>query len=229
VFGIRVKNKTMKHLILVLTVFLVSVLGCKTAGMTDSSNAKHTSNSTEQPSKTADSKEALVSAFKKIRTVPFATVKTESTDSPTVIEQYSSATSSYSRKSADESLTETIIVGPETFSRNNSAFEWKKESGSDEPADKRFFSIYDYFAQKIPFFEVQSKGEETVAGKNSDVYELTLAKPNPDVPSLIRIWIGKETGLPMKMYKELNKDDKVTDTFDYESAVNIVRPTVGKK
>jgi hypothetical protein len=171
-----------------------------------------------------------VSAFKKIRTVPFATVKTESTDSPTVIEQYSSAASSYSRKGADGSLTETIIVGPETFSRNNSAFEWKKESGgSDEPADKRFFSVYDYFAQKIPFFEVQTKGEETVAGKNSDVYELTLAKPNPDVPSLIRIWIGKETGLPMKMYKELNKDDKVTDTFDYESAVNIVRPTVGKK
>lgn len=221
----------MKNLILVLGMFLISVPGCKMTG-TVSSNGKPGSNSTEQSSKAVDSKEALASAFKKLRNVPFATVKIERTGdmAATIIEQYSAANSSYSKKTEVGESFEKIIIGPESFSRQNSFFPWRKESDYPESADKAFFSIHNYLAEKvIPSSEVKSGGEETLNGKTAAVYNISLAERDSDIPALIRIWIGKETGLPMKIYKEFRNGNKMTDTFDYESAVNIERPAVDKK
>lgn len=220
----------MKNLILGFAVFLISVLGCKMTG-TNSSSENNSSTLKEQSSKTSNPKEELQNAFKNFRNVPFVTVKTDGTgeESATIIEQYSSVNSSYSRKTEDGEGIETIIVGSENFSRMNSSWEWKKDSGSNEPAAKTFFFKYDAFADKIPNFEIQSGGEETVNGKAATVYNLTLAKPNPEVPSLIKIWISKDSGLPLKIFKVLGDNNKVTDTFDFESKVNIERPVVGKK
>lgn len=220
----------MKKLFLVFAVFLMSVLGCKMPG-SNSTNENNSSSIKEQPAKTSNLKEELQNAFKKFRNVPFATVKGERTgDNPeTITEQYSSANSSYSRKSDNEENTQVIIVGPEKFSKMNSSWPWRKESDSNEPASEAFFSRYNYLAEKIPSFEIQPGAEETVNGKKAAVYSLTLAKPNPDIPSLIKIWIGKDSGLPLKMLNEFGNNNKFTETFDFETTVSIERPAIDKK
>lgn len=220
----------MKNLILILGVFLISVPGCKMNGA-DSSNGKQNSNSTvQQSSKAVDPKEALTSAFKKLRNVPFATLKTERDGSSAIVEQYSSANSSYSRKTEDGEGTETIIVGADAFSRMNKYFPWKKESNSSDSADKAFFFSLDYLAEKIILAStVKSGGEETVNGKTAAVYESSLAERDPEIPTSIKIWIGKENGLPLKIDKESKVGSKVTHIFDFDSAVNIERPALDKK
>ena len=220
----------MKNLIIVFAVFLMSTLGCKMSD-TNSNTGSNNSNSKEQPSKISDSKEELLNAFKKFRNVPFVIVKSVSTNnkSETIIEQYSSVNSSYSRKSEDGEAIETIIVGSETFSRINSSWEWKKESDAKMTASDNFFFPYKWFEKHIPDFDIKSEGEETINGKNAAVYNLTLSKPNPEVPSLIKIWIGKDSGLPLKIFNENEKGQNLTRTFDFESKVNIERPIVGKK
>ena len=220
----------MKNLILVFTVFLLSVSGCKTSG-TNSNNRNSNSNSAVQPSKNvSDSKEELLNAFKKFRNVPFAAVKSVRTgnNAATILEQYSAADSSFSRKTEDGEGFETIIVGSETYSRNNSYWEWKKESESNTTASERFFSGSDQLAKYIPNFEIAADGEESVNGKTARLYNLTLSKPHPEVPSLIKIWIGKDNGLPLKRYNDF-EGGSLTMTWDYESAVKIERPVVGKK
>lgn len=238
----------MKNLIIVFAVFLIAALGCKMTG-TNSTNSENVSknsnsnigsnnsNSKEQTSKVSDpanvsdSKEELLNAFKKFRNVPFVTVKSVSNDnkSETIIEQYSSVNSSFSRKSENGEATETIIVGSETFSRMNSSWEWKKESDAKTTASDSFFFPYSNLEKHIPDFDIKSKGEETINGKTATVYELTLSKPNPEVPSLIKIWIGKDNGLPLKIFNEIEQDTNLTRTFDFDSKVDIKRPTVGKK
>lgn len=236
----------MKNFIIVFAVAFISALGCKMTS-TNSTNSEsvsknsnsnigsNNSNSKEQtkvsdPTKGADSKEELLNAFKNFRDVPFVTAKSVSTENKeTIIEQYSSVNSSYSRKSESGESIETIIFGSETFSRMNSSWEWKKESDAKTTASDSFFFPYKYLESHIPDFDIKSAGEETINGKNAAVYNLTLSKPNPEVPSLIKIWIDKDSGLPLKIFSEIEKDNNLTRNFDFESKVNIARPVVGKK
>lgn len=219
----------MKNLILVVTVFLLSFLGCRTND-TGSNNGNSNLNLKEPASKVSDPKEELLNAFKKFRNVPFVTVRSVSTSdkSKTIIEQYSAVNSSFSRKTDNEEDSQTIIIGSETFSKMNSFWEWRKESESNTTASDNFFSPYDHLVKIIPGFDIKTAGEETVGGKTATIYNLTLSKPRSDVPSLIKIWIGKDNGLPLKRFNDF-EDGNLTMTWDYESTVNIERPVVGKK
>ena len=221
--------KILKNLIIVSFVFSFFIVGCKTNN-NNSTGEDPKSNNKEQSSPKSDSKAELQNAFNKFRNVPFVTVKQFDNDNKLKqTEKFSSADSSFHRKK-EEDGGEITIIGSETFSKENSNWEWRKESESRNTASKQFFFPYDWLAEHIPDFNITAAGEEIVEGKTAAVYSLTPPKTQEEVPSLIRIWVGKDNGLPLKRYNELkDKSMSWTETFDYETKFKIERPTVGKK
>jgi len=214
----------MKNLAPPLFVVLVAALGCSNFGSNSSTNP----NTTNANSASPDRKAAIQDAFKKFRTVPFVTVKSESTGSSntTVVEQYSASDEAFSRKYLEQGdRTEVIIVGKDNYSKMNEFWPWKVDSGSTDTAANTFFFPYDSLERMIPEFNVRDSREESIDGKTALVVTLVPPKPYPEVPSSITIWIGKDNGLPLKM----DKESRLTETFDYETPVKIEKPRVEKK
>ena len=214
----------MKNLAPPLFVVLVAALGCSNFGSNSSTNP----NTTNANSASPDRKAAIQDAFKKFRTVPFVTVKSESTGSSntTVVEQYSASDEAFSRKFLEQGdRTEVIIVGKDNYSKMNEFWPWKVDSGSTDTAANTFFFPYDSLERMIPEFNVRDSREESIDGKTALVVTLVPPKPYPEVPSSITIWIGKDNGLPLKM----DKESRLTETFDYETPVKIEKPRVEKK
>jgi hypothetical protein len=219
----------MKKLTPVFLLLLLSILGCKIPGSLSSGGGN---NSSAKDSNTAnpDPKPQLTDAFKKFRNAAFVTVKKESVgaEAKTVVEQYSAATESFSRKYLTGDGIDVIIVGKENFSKQNSFWPWLKDTGSNYSASETFFPRYDLLTRHIPDLVVDPQGEETIEGKAASVYKLRAPKPNPDFPTSIRVWIEKDKGLILKIVTGNDKEDISTEVFDFDTPVKIERPKVEK-
>ena len=111
----------------------------------------------------------------------------------------------------------------------NSHWPWKKESGSSESAADRFFLRYDLLVRSLSDITATADGQETIDGEAANTVTLTPVKPSADMPASFKIWISKDSGLPLKFVTEVDKDSKNTATFDFRSPVKIGRPVEGKK
>ncbi len=212
---------------------LISLLsGCTVSTTTSTKpNSNNTPASTEPKSADASTdKEPVLNALKKLREVQAVTVKTvRANGDAAIIEQFSASDSSYSRKAEDGESIETVIVGPETFSRMNSAWEWKKEADADPKSSASYtFSFpINWLIRLMSGMNLQTVASEDLNGKPTTLYTLTASKETTDLPKSLKIWIGKDNGLPLKMESESDEGANTT-TYDFDSKVKIVRPVVKK-
>lgn len=228
----------MKNLIATAVILLSVTIGCKfpetSSNSSVPSNSANTAGSGAPGKSTASTEDTRLSvsdALRKLRSVPFVTTKTESTEanSSKTTEQYAAADESYTRRSESGEDMEFIKIGKDYYSRMNSHWPWKKETGSTDTAIEAFYGRYDRITRTLSEFSATTDTQETVDGKAANVVTLTAIKQSPEMPTSMKFWIDKETGLPLKLVFERSKDSKDTTTFDYQTPVKVERPALDKK
>ncbi|MBK6750795.1 MAG: hypothetical protein KA956_02900 [Pyrinomonadaceae bacterium] len=224
----------MKNLIPIVLILLFSIIGCKLPGQNSSNTGSSgTSNSgTANTSNTAkaDPVARATDALKKLRSVPFvtSTFTRGKGGSYKLIEQFSAKDESFSRSSSDDSETKVIIIGKENFSKMNSAWPWRIDSGVNYTAAKTFYFPLDDLERTLPGFNAASEGSETFDGQAAEVFSFKLTEKKLDVPSSVKIWVATETGLPLKLIFEMDDGSTNERTFDYKTPVKIERPKLEK-
>lgn len=228
----------MKNLIPIVLILLFAIIGCKlpatsssnssappnSANITNGSTANKSSASSEDP------RFSVSEALRKLRSVPFVTTKSEMAEagSSKTIEQFLAADDSYTRRSESGEDTEHIKIGKDYFSRMNSNWPWKKETGSTDSATEAFYGRFDRITRALSEFSGAAGGDESVDGKAAGVVTLTAIKQSSDMPTMMKFWIDKEKGVILKMLIEMGKDSTSTTTFDYTTPVKIERPKLEK-
>lgn len=229
----------MKNLIPIAIILLSVFVGCKLPATSSSnssapSNSANTANSgtaNKSSASAEDPRFSVSDALRKLRSIPFVTTKSEMLEagSSKTIEQYLAADESYTRRSESGEDSEHIKIGKDYFSRMNSNWPWKKETGSTDSATEAFYGRFDRITRALSDFSGAAGDDETVDGKPAAVVTLTAIKQTPDKPTVMKFWIDKEKGLPLKMLLEMGKESKSTTTFDYTTPVKIERPALDKK
>jgi len=118
---------------------------------------------------------------------------------------------------------EIIIIGNQSFMKTNG--KWSKMPGDNNASIP---NLRDSFTEEglKTLSDVKFDGNETVDGKPALVYSYKNVTPKGNYPFSSKIWIGADTGLPMKI--EVNYDNGVlkqmTVNYDTESKVTIESP-----
>jgi len=78
--------------------------------------------------------------------------------------------------------------------------------------------------------DVKFEGEDKVDGKPALAYSYKNVTPVGNYPFTAKIWISKETGVPMKTYVEYTNGmlKNMTVNYDTETKVVIEPPVSGK-
>ena len=234
-------DEFMKNLIPIALILLSMIVGCKLPA-TSSSNSSAPSNSAsantansstanKSPASSEDPRFSVSDALRKLRSVPFVTTKSERAEagSSKTIEQYLAADERYTRRSESGEDSEHIKIGKDYFSRMNSNWPWKKETGSTDSATEAFYGRFDRITRALSEFSGAAGGDESIDGKAASVVTLTAIKQSSDMPTMMKFWIDKEKGVILKMLIEMGKDSTSTTTFDYTTPVKIERPALDKK
>ena len=118
---------------------------------------------------------------------------------------------------------EIIIIGKETYMKTGGT--WRKTPGGMGEAMP---TLRDSFTEEglKTLNDVKFDGDDTVAGKPALVYSYKNVTPQGNYPFHSKIWIGKDTGLPMKI--EVNYENgtlkQMNVAYDTETPISIERP-----
>ena len=118
---------------------------------------------------------------------------------------------------------ELIMIGNQTYMKSGGA--WSKSpaaSGGSTPTLRDSFTEEGLKTLTEPKFE----GEETVDGKPAYVYSFKNKTPKGDFGFNCKMWVGKQSGLPMKIYASYDNGvlKNMTVNYDTESPVTIEPP-----
>ena len=127
----------------------------------------------------------------------------------------------YSYVDATGAATEMIIIGDQSYIKEGDS--WKKTDGQSSPPTLR--NSYSDEVMKT-LSDVHFEGEETVNGKPALVYSYKAMMLVGNFPVAEKIWVAKNSGLPLKSYIENPSGvvKNMTITFDTESPVTIEPP-----
>ena len=210
----------MKKLTLILILVACGFTGCK----------KLQGAETNARSSSADPKADVIAASRKLTALKSLSAIVEGTGGQLDIKkdvQYV-APDRYHIKFDDETgaHVEMINVGDESYMKDGDS--WNKLPGHDPAASTFRNSFTDEVLETIS--DVKFEGDETLNGKPVTVYSYKIVTKVAGFPIVYRIWVDKNTGIPLKSVGEYNDSQvkTLTTTFDIEKPVTIEVPP-GKK
>jgi len=119
---------------------------------------------------------------------------------------------------------ELIYIGSESFMKTGG--KWSKMPGDT----KSIPNLRDSFTEEglRTLTDVKFESGDTLDGKPALVYSYKNVTPVGDYPFTSKIWIGKDTGLPMKIYVEYTNGmlKHMTVNYDTETPVTIEAPKI---
>jgi outer membrane lipoprotein-sorting protein len=118
---------------------------------------------------------------------------------------------------------EMIVIGNESFMKTGNS--WSKMPGSGNSSVP---TLRDSFTEEglKTLTDVKFEGSDTVDGKPALIYSYKNVTPKGDFPFTSKMWVSKDTGLPMKIYVEYSNGvlKNMTVNYDTESPVSIEPP-----
>ena len=118
---------------------------------------------------------------------------------------------------------ELIMIGNVTYMKAGG--KWTKMAAS---ANARIPTLRDSFTEEglKTLSEVKFDGDDTIDGKPALVYSYKNVTPVGNYPFTSKIWVGKDSGLPMKIFVEYSNGmlKEMTVNYDTESPVTIEAP-----
>jgi len=117
---------------------------------------------------------------------------------------------------------EMIIVGDQTYIKEGDT--WKKAPAGHNPTPTLRNSFSDEVLKSLS--DVKFEGEQTLDGKPTLVYSYKLVTLVGNFPVTSKMWVAKNSGLPVKSYVENPSGvlKNTTTTYDTESPVTIEPP-----
>jgi hypothetical protein len=219
----------MKKLALILLVLGFFAVGCKFGSLKDlvSGGASGNSSSSKGSSSTggSDPKADIVAASKKFIDLPAFSAKMEGQGQSEIRSQVDYvAPDRYhvTYLGGTGAGMEMIMMGNQTYMKV--AGKWTKMPGNA----KAIPTLRDSFTEEglKTLSDVKFEGDDSVDGKPALLYSYKNVTPVGNYPFSSKIWIGKDTGLPMKIYVEYSNGmlKNMTVNYDTESPVTIEAP-----
>ena len=219
----------MKKLALILLVLGFFAVGCKFGSLKDlvSGGASGNSSSSKGSSSTggSDPKADIVAASKKFIDLPAFSAKMEGQGQSEIKSQVDYvAPDRYhvTYLGGTGAGMEMIMIGNQTYMKV--AGKWTKMPGNA----KAIPTLRDSFTEEglKALSDVKFEGDDSVDGKPALLYSYKNVTPVGNYPFSSKIWIGKDTGLPMKIYVEYSNGmlKNMTVNYDTESPVTIEAP-----
>ena len=219
----------MKKLALILLVLGFFAVGCKFGSLKDlvSGGASGNSSSSKGSSSTggSDPKADIVAASKKFIDLPAFSAKMEGQGQSEIKSQVDYvAPDRYhvTYLGGTGAGMEMIMMGNQTYMKV--AGKWTKMPGNA----KAIPTLRDSFTEEglKTLSDVKFEGDDSVDGKPALLYSYKNVTPVGNYPFSSMIWIGKDTGLPMKIYVEYSNGmlKNMTVNYDTESPVTIEAP-----
>lgn len=209
----------MKRIIPVLLVFLFVVIGCKLPGSLTGGSKGATATGGSDPR--AD----IVEASRKLLELPYFTANMEGVGQTEIKSQVEyAAPDRYHVKylGGTGAGMEMIWIGKESYM--NLKGKWTKMP----TADASIPTLRDSFTEEglKTLTDVKFEGEDNVDGKPALAYSYKNVTPVGNYPFTSKIWIGHDTGVPMKIYVEYTNGTlkNMTVNYDTESKVTIEPP-----
>lgn len=222
----------MKKILLPLMILLVVGLGCSkfkelTGGLAGNSNGSSSGGSSSGSSTAgADPKADISSAANKFIALQSFSAKMEGlgqTEIKSQVDYVAPDRFHVTYTGGTGAGMELIMIGNQTYMKSGGA--WSKSpvaSGSSTPTLRDSFTEEGLKTLTEPKFE----GEETVDGKPAYVYSFKNKTPKGDFGFNCKMWVGKQSGLPMKIYASYDNGvlKNMTVNYDTESPVTIEPP-----
>jgi len=118
---------------------------------------------------------------------------------------------------------EMIMIGDQTYMKTGDSWSKMPSSGNSSVPTLR-----DSFTEEglKTLSDVKFEGSDTVDGKQALIYSYKNVTPKGDFPFTSKMWVAKDTGLPMKIYVEYSNGvlKNMTVNYDTESPVTIDPP-----
>jgi outer membrane lipoprotein-sorting protein len=119
---------------------------------------------------------------------------------------------------------EMIIIGDQSYLKSGDSWTKTPTGQSSIPTLRAAFS--DEALKTVS--DVKFEGEQTVDGKPAFVYSYKMVTPIGNLPVALKMWVAKNSGLPMRTYVENSSGvgvvKNMTVTYDTESPVTIESP-----
>ena len=225
----------MKKLSTVALVLLFVVLGCGLPGqLKDLVSGGKPSGTGSSPSSSSgggtatggsDPKADVVAASKKFLELPYFTANMEGMGEIPIKSQVAyAAPDRFHVKylGGTGSGMEMIWIGNDMYMNANG--KWSKMP----TAQTSIPNLRDSFTEEglKTLSDVKFEGEDTVDGKPALAYSYKNVTPGGDYPFTSKIWVGEDTGVPMKNYVEYDNGTlkNMTVNYDTETKVTIDPP-----
>lgn len=218
----------MKKLALALLVLGFFAVGCKFGSLKDlvSGGASGNSSSSKgSATASSDPKADVVAASKKFIGLPAFSAKMDGEGQTPIKSQVDYvAPDRYhvTYLGGNGAGMELIYIGNQSYIKTGG--KWTKMPGNAQAIPK----LRDSFTEEglKTLSDVKFEGDDSVDGKPALLYSYKNVTPVGSYPFTSKIWIGKDTGVPMKIYVEYSNGmlKNMTVNYDTESPVKIEAP-----
>ncbi len=209
----------MKKITPVIFVLLFVVIGCKLPGSLTGGAKGSTATGGSDP------KADVIAASKKFIDLPFFTANMEGigqTEFKSQVEYAAPDRYHVKYLGGTGAGMELTWIGKDSYMNTNG--KWTKMPGSNASIP----TLRDSFTEEglKTLNDVKFDGEDTVDGKPALAYSYKNVTPVGNHPFTSKIWIGQDTGVPMKIYVEYTNGTlkNMTVNYDTESKVTIEPP-----
>ncbi|MBX3297885.1 MAG: hypothetical protein KF736_00310 [Acidobacteria bacterium] len=215
---------------------LIAILGCKFTSSSETSNGQAPSEprtaaspgpSTQGDQPTGEPKDEVIRAAKKFLQLDSfsAEMRGEGTDALSMRLEYQAPDRFRITHNAGAAAgTETILIGDASYMKMKG--KWQKlpvNIGGKIP------TLRDAFSEEglKTLTDVKRESDDIVNGTPASVYSYRNKLPNENYPFTSRIWIGKDSGLPMKIVVDYEQGalKQMVINYDTSTPVSIEAPS----
>ena len=216
----------MKTIIAVTAILVFLALGCGRFGVWVPGGGG-SGGSSASSSAGADPKQEVIDASKKFIALPYFSAHMEGMGQSEIKSRVDySAPDRYriTYLAGTGAGMEMIIIGNDMYMKSGS--KWMKTPGGNAAAIP---NLRDSFTEEglKTLTDVSYEGSDTVEGEPASIYNYKNVTPKGQHPFSSRIWIGEDTGVPLKIVVEYPSGPlkQMTVLYDTETPVSIEPPT----
>jgi hypothetical protein len=218
----------MKKLSLIFLLLGFLLVGCKFGALKDlvSGGASGSNSSKESSTGGSDPKEDIIQASKKFIALPAFSAKMEGmgqTEIKSQVDYVAPDRYHIMYLGGTGAGIEMIMIGNQAYMKMSG--KWSKMPGN---SNKSIPTLRDSFTDEglKSLADVKFDGEDTVDGKPAYAYSYKNVTPVGNYPFTSKIWIGRDTGLPIKIVVDYTNGvlKQMTVNYDTESPVTIEPP-----
>lgn len=215
----------MKKLALILSILLAVSLGCKMAGI--GGGASSGGSGAAGSSGGSDPKADVIAASQKFIALRSFSAKMDGEGQSQIKSQVDYvAPDRYhiTYLGGTGAGMEMIVIGNQSFMKTGG--KWSKMPGDASAIPTLRDSFTDEGLKSLT--DVKFDGDDTVDGKPALAYSYANVTPKGAYPFNAKIWIGKDSGVPLKVYVTYSNGalKEMTVNYDTETPVTIEAPAV---